>query len=192
MSEIEELELFTLPQAEKVREKKDYEGKVRIPKSNLGKVLMGFTPEVDDRSGGVNENELISYGQNPKVLKSLLSNPSVNPLARNSMSLRVASKMGMLQSVKMLLNAGCDPSSNNNEAIIWAAENGYDEIVLLLIRQYNTDPSDQDNKAYILASKYKHLRVLEVLLADTRVVDKLDGVDGTTDEFDKTALNLIF
>src|SRR3990170_5320587 len=150
------------PRAIKTEEKREY-----VPRAPLGKALKGIP--ITGKNLNINQNELISYGQNIKVLEGLLRDKSVNPASRDSMSLRVAAKMGMLESVKMLIATGCDPSANHNEAIIWAAENGYDDVVLFLMRQYNTDPSDQNNKALELAKQYDHNKIIEVLTSDSRV-----------------------
>jgi len=153
---------------------------------DLDNVMRGILPK--SKKLGDNENELVVYGQNPSVLKSLLADNQVNPSARDSMALRVACKMGIIESVKMLIDAGCDPAAHDNEAIIWAAENGYDDIVELLILQYNTDPSAQKNKARAFAEKYKHDRVLKVLMRDARV----SGFQGDSDTDTQMALSLIY
>ena len=127
-------------------------------------------------------SDLMSYAVHPATLDLLVSKPEIDPLARNSMALRVACKMGILSSVEKLIDAGSDPAANNNEAIIWASENGYDDIVELLLQQYNVDPSVDSNRAYKLALKYKHTEVQKVLSRDARVSGQTHGTDADSEK----------
>ena len=122
-------------------------------------------------------SNLMDYGVNPGVLDMLISKKTLDVSIHNSMALRVACKMGIISSVVKLINLGSDPAANNNQGIVWASENGYDDIVSLLLLQYNVDPSVESNKAYILAVKYGHTKVQKVLLRDSRVSGLINGTD---------------
>jgi ankyrin repeat protein len=133
-------------------------------------VINPLQPVLEGRAKDVTtyNSSTVIYAQHPEVLTTFLAH-DVNVLSHNSMALRVACKMGAIETARRLLEAGCDPSANNNEALIWAAENGYDDVVLLLMRQYNTDPSANKNAALRLATLYKHSEVIDVLRSDVRV-----------------------
>ena len=78
-------------------------------------------------------------------------------------------KYGLKDEVKRLMDKGVDPSDANNGAIRLASENGYIEIVKLLLEDKRVDPSDDDNYAIRRASDNGHLEVVELLLQDKRV-----------------------
>ena len=63
------------------------------------------------------------------------------------MDLIEAVKLNDIQTVKILLDKGFDPSIDNNEAIKWASWKGYLEIVKLLLENKKVDPSANDNSA---------------------------------------------
>jgi hypothetical protein len=68
-----------------------------------------------------------------------------------------------------LPNGLFDPSIENNYAIRWASENGYTEIVELLLNDSRVDPSAEDNQAIKLACKFKKIEIVKLLLEDSRV-----------------------
>ena len=74
-----------------------------------------------------------------------------------------------LRLVKWLLKQGVDPSDCSNYAIREASENGYLEIVEILLQDPRVDPSDCNNYAIGLASENGHKEVVEILLRDSRV-----------------------
>ena len=121
--------------------------------------------------------DLIDYGVHPDVLDLLISKKTFDVSIHNFMGFRVACKMGIMSSVVKLLSLGADPAANNNQGIVWASENGYDDIVSLLLLQYNVDPSVESNKAYKLAVKYRHTEVQRILLRDSRVSGLIQGTD---------------
>ncbi len=72
-----------------------------------------------------------------------------------------------------------DPSDTDNYAIKWASENGYLEIVKLLLQDPRVDPSDTDNYAIKIASFKRHLEVVKLLLQDPRVQKKARELEQT-------------
>jgi len=131
--------------------------------SGISRVLSGV-PVRYMRTG---DDILVTYAVNPDQLKSMVGNFDFT--TRDSMVLRVAAKCGIYKSVVIANEAGADPSAKNNQAIQFAAENGYDDIVSYLMKQPNTNPADNNNEALRLAKKYKHERVIQVLESDSRV-----------------------
>lgn len=57
-----------------------------------------------------------------------------------------------------------NPSILDNEAIKYASENGYAEIVAILLKDKRVDPTAQLNCAIGVASEYGYLDVVEILL----------------------------
>ena len=67
------------------------------------------------------------------IVKSLL--PHIDPSAHNNYAIRLASRFGHLEIVKILLqDSRVDPSAFNNYAIQWASENGHLEVVKFLLQ----------------------------------------------------------
>jgi len=92
-----------------------------------------------------------------------------------------AAKYGDFGTVKVLILFGVDPTTNNNLAIQLASQNGYTEIVKLLLQQLHlkpgfagpkVDPTADNNYAILSASENGHLKIMRLLLqhgADPRV-----------------------
>lgn len=139
--------------------------------SDVGMALNGKVPPSgfkDPRSP-----DLITFAQSPRVFRNLVDKKA-SVLTDDSIGLRLAAKVGNLAAVKLFTEAGANPAANNNEAIYWAAENGYDDIVSYLMQQPNTNPSAVNNRALAVAKKYKHKYVIEVLESDCRVTGNND------------------
>jgi hypothetical protein len=60
-------------------------------------------------------------------------------------------------------------AKDDNWAIRYAAEYGYQEIFELLLNDSRTDPSDHFNWAIRLASKNEHINIVKQLIEDSRV-----------------------
>lgn len=118
--------------------------------------------------------DVITFGQTPSVFRKLISQ-GASALTDDSIGLRLAAKVGNLTAVKLYVEAGANPAANNNEAIYWAAENGYDDIVAYLMQQPNTNPADSNNRALTVAKKYKHKYVISILETDARVTGNTDA-----------------
>ena len=67
------------------------------------------------------------------------------------------------------INALVDPSENDNWAIRIASQNGYVEIVRLLLADPRVDPFATNNWAIRYASENGHIEVVRLLLEDSRV-----------------------
>ena len=71
--------------------------------------------------------------------------------------------------VELFIQAGVDPSAEDNRAIQLASENGHLSVVDRLLQDARVDPSAQDNAAIREASDSGHLPVVDRLLQDARV-----------------------
>ena len=91
---------------------------------------------------------------------------------------------GNLEKVQQMLSI-YDPSADYNWAIRTASENGYTEIVKLLLEDQRVDPSDDENEAIIYACANGHTEVVRLLLADPRV----DPTDDENDAFNQACKN---
>ena len=67
--------------------------------------------------------------------------------------------------IKRLIKEGADPRVCDNEALIWAAENGHTEVVRLLIPV--SDPKACDNEAPRWATEYEHTEVVKAMVVIT-------------------------
>ena len=79
--------------------------------------------------------------------------------------------------VELFIQAGVDPSAENNRAIQWASRCGHLSVVNRLVQDARVDPSAQDNSAIQMASFYGHLLVVDRLLQDERVDPSADNND---------------
>lgn len=70
---------------------------------------------------------------------------------------------------KLLQNPRCDPSCDDNSAIIWASSSGHLEVVKRLLLDPRVDPSADHDCALREATKEGHLEVVKSLLEDHRV-----------------------
>lgn len=71
--------------------------------------------------------------------------------------------------VELALLTGIDPSLDNNRIIGKAVQDGYTEVVRLLLKDPRVDPSAQDNYAIQAASDSGYTEIVELLLKDPRV-----------------------
>ena len=80
-----------------------------------------------------------------------------------------ADKTDILNNVKWLLNQGFDPSANDNYTIRLASRYGFTDVVKLLLSDSRVDLSTDDNEAIHLASNYGHTEIVKLLMSDPRV-----------------------
>ena len=89
-----------------------------------------------------------------------------------------ACRYGHVEVVKLLLEAGVDPTSNNNKAIKYACGNGHVEVVKLLLKA-GVNPSVSDDYPLRIACENGHLEVVKVLLEwrgpNGEFIDPSDG-----------------
>jgi len=83
--------------------------------------------------------------------------------------LEEAAKHGDVQLVDLLIQAGVDPSANDNEGLLLASKYGHLPVVNRLLQDERVDPSVEDNYAIRWACCYGHLSVVDRLLQDKRV-----------------------
>jgi ankyrin repeat protein len=72
-----------------------------------------------------------------------------------------------VKNVESMLNS-IDPTLNNNYAIRTASENGYAEIVRLLLKDGRADPANNNNDPIKRASSRGRTEVVRLLLEDGR------------------------
>ena len=121
----------------------------------------------------------ISYGLNPEVLDLLISSDlNVDTRINHDLALRLAARMGRLESVQMLLDSSAVPGV---DALIDAAENGYDDVVSLLLRQPTVNPALENQKALRVAIQWGHYYAVETLLKDSRVDPTVISIDNEID-----------
>lgn len=75
---------------------------------------------------------------------------------------------------QMLLDKRVNPSANNNEALIWAIQNGELEIVKLLLIHKRIDPSLNNNAVIREAITYIRPEIVKLLLSDPKVHRTVD------------------
>jgi hypothetical protein len=61
-----------------------------------------------------------------------------------------------------------DPSANDNEALMFACENGFVEMVKVLLQDPRVDPSARDNEAIRLACRKGYFEIVEALSESPR------------------------
>ena len=97
----------------------------------------------------------------------LLTRTIVDPSARDNFAVRLASRNGHLEVVKLLLtHPKVDPSADDNYAIRWASKNGYLEVVKLLLSlpsKQGVYPTVDISEAIRLSSQNGHSDVVKVL-----------------------------
>lgn len=126
-----------------------------------------FNPAVD------NNDTIIRAAQfgDLETVKLLLADPRVDPTVSDALGQAVFS--GHYKIVMLLLDAGADPSAENNNAIHWAARLGHTEIVRVLLKDKRVDPTTRDVVEW--AARLGHYDTVKVLLEDPRI-------DPTADE----------
>ena len=117
-------------------------------------------------------NEACKYGQ-IEILKYILSSLNfyqkyTSYISRELMSPPFHDRHANV--ISLLLEDGrFDPSDQNNQAIIKAAQMGNLEIVKILLQDSRVDPSDQNNEAIVRAAENGNLETVKLLLLDPRV-----------------------
>lgn len=109
------------------------------------------------------------------VVNRLLQDPRVDPSYDGNLSIIEALNYGHLDVVKRLL---LDKRINPNEVTSWikqnilvkAVEKGYVDIVELILQNPKTAPSINNNAALVAAINNKDLEIINILLADPRLV----------------------
>ncbi|PRP75204.1 centrosomal protein [Planoprotostelium fungivorum] len=99
-----------------------------------------------------------------------LSHPLADPSVVDNITIRYASRLGLIELVRTLMSdPRVDLSARNNEAFRWAASEGHHEVVQLLLADARVDPSTEDNYALRVVAAKGHHVVIPVLLADPRL-----------------------
>ena len=79
-----------------------------------------------------------------------------------------------IEIVKILLDNGVNPCTDNNYIIKWASSEGNYELVKLLLEHEKIDPCIENNTLLRHAIHYGHLDIVKLLLSDTRVLTHFD------------------
>ena len=96
----------------------------------------------------------------------LISSPNV----RRFSSIHFAADNGHADIVKMLIDAGADPSSEDDLALRVACTAGHTDVVRLLLSNTEVDPMALNNWALQTAITHGHAEVTALLLADPGVI----------------------
>jgi len=130
-----------------------------------------------------------------KLVELLLKEPKINPTIEDNTPIRVATINGYLDIVNLFIAderadpakgipfAEAGPMLNNlvdallkkvspqsiNTVLQWSATNGYSDLLALILRRPNTDPSVSDNAPIRFAVKNGHTNTVILLLASGRV-----------------------
>jgi ankyrin repeat protein len=113
-------------------------------------------------------NQSCLYGQ-IQVLNYVLAHPDFDSEFCSTI-FQIFSDVCNSDVVRLLLSDHrLDPSFENNQAIIEAANNGNMVLFKLLLEDPRVDPSDQSNLALISAASRGHDDILQLLLQDPRV-----------------------
>ena len=84
------------------------------------------------------------------------------PKTSSSYALRLASENGHTECVKLLISVS-EPRSNNSEALRWASLNGHAECVKLLISV--SEPDDDNSHALVCAAQNGHVECVRLLIS---------------------------
>jgi hypothetical protein len=109
----------------------------------------------------------LAYG-NEAMTRVLLHDGRIEVTLRMECEFTLACMKGDIDTVRLLLSAGVDPSCLNGEALLKAAKHGHLEIVKLLLSIKQVSPFSVDNFPLKLAAKNNHMDVVNVLLSDNR------------------------
>lgn len=130
-------------------------------------IKRGYDPSADSNLA----IELASRRGYLSVVNRLLQDPRVNPSA---LAIIGALEGGHVEVVKrMLRDKRADPNAKtgrNRTVLVEAAKLGYTDIVEQLLHDPRTDPSINDNEALIEAIYNRDLRLVDMLLADPRLI----------------------
>jgi ankyrin repeat protein len=100
-----------------------------------------------------------------EITKLLLANSRIDISANHFQLVRTAVIRGYVDIVMLLLSNN-NQTTSNNLALRWAAQKGRTDIVRLLLENFHTDPSTDDNCVICDASCYGHAGVVKLLLQD--------------------------
>jgi len=102
----------------------------------------------------------------------LLYCPRVNGPDNNTNLWRIVSEKTNIQTTKKtikILKLLLDKIPNHDQALIWAARNGHDMLVKLVMEDQHVNPAANDNQALKEARRNHHDQVVNLLLRDQRV-----------------------
>jgi len=105
------------------------------------------------------------YENQIEIFNLLLCNVNCDVTCDDDDAIQIASEMGNILMVNLLLKDGrVNPGANKNYAIRWASEKGHYEIVKILLGHPKVDPSDRQNCAIQWAAEKGHVEVVQVLI----------------------------
>jgi hypothetical protein len=115
-------------------------------------------------------NQAIINAKNTSIIRLLLNDKKVDPSAQNNKALINAVKTKNKYAAKFLLkDERVDPSAQNNESLIAAVKNNDLDFVNDLLKYPIVNPSDQENEATKIAVQDEYIDILELLLKDSRI-----------------------
>ena len=134
-------------------------------------------PRVDPAADNDTPIRIASFYGHVKVVALLLKDKRVNPAAHGGLTIPYTgtTKLAVMSCYErrylryftsMLSEY---PIIMDNTAIRWAARNGHDHVVVLLLTDTRVNPAAANNYAIGFAARTGHARVVGLLLTDTRV-----------------------
>jgi hypothetical protein len=103
-----------------------------------------------------------------EIVELLLEHSTFNALD-NLLPLNIASTKGYVEIIKLFINDGRIITSSSNYSLLNSVENGHFDIVEILLKSKNIDPTHNENHAIELALKNKEYDIVGLLWNDTRV-----------------------
>jgi len=104
----------------------------------------------------------------------IIARNDFDPSALDNYAIRRASNNGYVEVVQLLLKDRRVDSFAVTCAICWASSSGHVDVVQLLLQDPRVDPSALDNWAICWASDRGHVEVVQLLLKDSRVDPSAD------------------
>jgi len=100
------------------------------------------------------------------ISKFLILTEKFNVTILQNKPVILAAENGWIETIKMIVKQGGDPSAQDNTAIVTASRNGNYEVVKLLMTHKLVVPSDMDNYAYDEAVRNGFTEIASLLLTD--------------------------
>lgn len=104
-----------------------------------------------------------------EITKTLLSTNKLDVAVMNNKAMILAAENGWLEVLKILIKQGGDPSTQENSPIVIASRNGNYKVVEFLMNQKAVDPSDLDNYAYDEAKRSGFKEIENLLYTHSKV-----------------------
>jgi ankyrin repeat protein len=128
-----------------------------------------------------------------ETLRLLLDDARINPTGNDQWccGIQLAAERGNLSVVKMLIEDGRHPPDSFVKALAAACKKGQLPVVRCILDDYDVDPSDQKNIAFLMACKHGQLDIVVYLLKDKRVNPTAEGSAGFTSAIENGHMHVV-